>query len=173
AVDEQVATRAHAAEFDGLDRVGQLSPVAEYVGAGSARIGSEREQAGEVVLAGDLRTGALVDGADAEFGGPAQRGELRVSSLSGGDRAEGSGAYRVVGVARERAVLGVSGGRAGFRSCVEQRAGDDGAVHVDAGEVGAATARRAIQLGSGERFAPVRRAVIPRGLVPAGTEYDC
>lgn len=100
AVDEQVARGADRAQFARLGDV-PLGPVADDARAGA--FGGEPQQAGEVVLGGDLRAAALVDGADAERGGVRQCGALGLGALGGRDGAQGGGAYGVMGVAGEEA----------------------------------------------------------------------
>src|SRR5690606_25524406 len=126
-------------------------------------LGGEPEQAGEVVLGGDLGAAALVDGADAERGGVGEGGALGLGALGGGDGAQGGGPHRVVGVPGERDV--VAGDEAGDE--VEQGGGDDCRVHVDAAQVEGAPAGGRVEFGAGGGTA----AGPARG-VPAVAEQD-
>ena len=77
---------------------GRLAPVADDLGPGLG--GGQREHRGEVVGAGDVRAGQLVQQADAQRGGvlagwPAGSG----AALGRGDRLAGHPAYDVVRVA--------------------------------------------------------------------------
>lgn len=128
AVDEQVTGRADRAQLARLVDV-LLRPVADD--PRSRFLGGEPEQAGEVVLGGDVRPGALVDGADTEGGGVGEGGALGLDALGGGDGGQRGGAYGVVGAGDERGVRRADiAGRQ-----VQQGRGDDRRVDVDAGEV--------------------------------------
>ncbi|CAM5647507.1 hypothetical protein SALBM217S_09618 [Streptomyces griseoloalbus] len=158
AVGEQVPGRAERAQLAGLGDV-LLGPVADHARAGF--LAGESQQAGEVVLGGDLGAAALVHRADAEGGRVREGGALGGGALRGGDGAQGGGAHRVVVVAGERAVLA---GHAA-RDEVEQGGGDDGGVHVDAAEV-----ERAAPGGLVEFRARGGPAAGPAGGVPAVPE---
>lgn len=102
AVDEEVtggADRTQGADF--VDVL--LGPVADDPGA--RLLCGEPQQPGEVVLGGDVRARALVDGADTEGGGVGERDALGPGALLPRDGAEGGGTDGVVGVAGKRAVL--------------------------------------------------------------------
>ncbi len=128
AVDEQVARGAGRAQLPGLGDV-PLGPVADDARTGL--LGGEAQQPGEVVLGGDLRAGALVDGADPERHGVREGGALGVGALLWRHGRERGGAHRVVGVGGERSVLAGDA----CRDEIEQGRGDDRGVDVDPAEV--------------------------------------
>ncbi len=158
AVDEEVTGGADRAQLARLVDV-LFGPVADHARAGLR--GRQPQQPGEVVLGGDVRACAFVNGSDAEGGGVREGGALGLGALGGGEGPEGGGAHGVVGVGGERAVR--AGDVAGDE--VEQGGGDDGRVDVDAAEVEGAPTGGLVQLGAG-RGLPVG----PPGGVPAVAE---
>lgn len=98
AVDEEVTGRADRAQLPdapGVLAVGDaLGPVAEDPRPLLLR--GEPEQTGEVVLVGDVGTGALVERADPERRGVRAGRTLRLGALRGRDPGVGGGAYGVV-----------------------------------------------------------------------------
>ncbi len=159
AVDEQVARGPDRAQLSRLGDV-PLGPVADDARPGF--LGGEAQQAGEVVLGGDLRAGTLVHRADAEGDGVRERGALRVDALLRRYGRERGGPYGVVGVGGERSV------RAGdVGNQVEQGRGDDRRVDVDPAEVEGPVSGGLVQLRT-------RRGATagPAGGVPAVSEQD-
>jgi hypothetical protein len=167
AVGEEVARGPGGAEF--ADPLGilrtrdEFAPVAGDAGAGLG--GGEREQSGEVLLAGDVGSGALVHGADAQRGGAAERGPLGTGAIGGAEGVVGGAPHRVVGLARERGVGVVAGQVPHARDEVEQCRGGQRGVRVDAAEVEGAAFGGAVQLRAAGRASlrPVRGVpAVPR-----------
>ncbi len=163
AVGEEVARGADGAQFPCLRHalVGPLGPVPDDAGAG--HLAGQLQQAGEVVLGGDLWPAALVHRTDAEGGRVGEGGALGFRALGGGDGGERGRAYRVMGVPGERRVLA----RDVAADQVEQGGGDDRRVHVDAGEVQGAATGGLVEFGTRGRA-----ATGPAGGVPAVAQQD-
>ncbi len=128
--------------------------------------GREREQVAEVVRAGDLRPGHLVQGGYAECGGMRPGPALGGSPLAYGHVVVGGGPGRMVGLALAPAVPEPSP-HAGCAAAGRERGRHDRAVAVDAGEVDGRAAGRAVKFGGCGRT-----GLGPGRLVPVGAEHD-
>ena len=127
----------------------------------------ELAQGLQVLGAGDVRPGQLVDAPDAQRGSPREGGALHRAPLLGADRLAGDPADDVVRVAGQVAGVVVARLAAGLRRRREQGGGHHSGVHVDAGEVDHPAVRRPVELLAGRR--PLLR---PGRLVPAVPEHD-
>jgi hypothetical protein len=161
AVDEQVTGQAAGAgRGEQLARGGRrrdgLAPVGDDLRTGERRQG---EQTGEVGDRGDVRAGALVHGADPVGGGVGQEGPLGGGAGGAVDGGERGAAGVVVGLGGQRPARPPGGSDRG-RGAVQQGAGDQRGVHVDAAEVDRGAAGGAVQFGA-RRWRPRPALVLP------------
>lgn len=155
AVHEEIARSADGSEFtdprSALGVADRLGPVA--VDAWAHLVLGKPEQPGEVVLAGDVGAGALVERADAEGGRVGACGALGRGALRGRHSGARGGAYGVVRVAGQRGVTVESGQFGDAGDQVEQGGGHHGRMDVDARQVERSAVRRLVEFPPGGRTA--------------------